>query len=88
MPASVTAGVHIRVPLKLKNRDSFRLRADDPIFRYAGFGVVVPLFDQIPLGLVIADDFQRQVGAKPKTILPALVGCRKQHHDVGLAVLL
>jgi len=52
----------------------FLSAVDDPVLRYAGFGIIAPFVNQVALGLIGADDFQGQIGARPEAILATGVG--------------
>ena len=59
-----------RLPTQTKNRDCFRLRIDDPVFRHACLGIVAPFVDQISLRLLFTHYLQSEIGAKPEPVLP------------------
>jgi hypothetical protein len=50
-------------------------------------GVVPPLVNQIAFRFLSTHHFEGEVGAEPETVLPALIGGRKQQEKIGFTEL-
>ncbi len=52
-----------------------------------GLRIIRSLVDQVPLRLILTDNFQGQIGTKPKAVLPARVRGHEEQHEIRLAEL-
>jgi hypothetical protein len=62
-------------------------RVGDPILRDAGEGVITPLFFQVALAAVVADDFHHEVGSLPILVAHAAGVFSEHENNVGLPIL-
>ena len=67
--------------------DRSLLGIDDPVFRNAGLGILAPLRRDVVRAVLLADDFDDQIGSLAILLLDAKSVGRLDEKDVGLPVL-